>query len=256
MPDADLAVYWINLVESRDRCNSMQQQFFAHGITNHQKVEAVSPISLGSYDILTPPDSSPMTDKEYCCTISHLRAIWTAFSDGCQEALIMEDDMRIIRWPGKAAVWNDLKKTTSKKWEILQLFAMGSIATSLLSETSLWVPWRSGIWSTGAYVISKKGMQRILQKYVPQQVSRNTWPFSCHVQIDFRAIADIERVRCVADFALYVAVNTLTCTDVFFNETAEDSTIDEKDLACHRQSTKIIDEFADEKKFKFTGFPV
>ena len=248
----DLPVYWINLQESCQRREQLLEEFRRHHVNAQTRIEAICPPQLTHFAISSPSGIPEITPKEYCCTLSHLKAIWTAFRNNDAAALIMEDDMRIIRWPGRHDVCSVLMTSAPDGWHILQLFSLGTLAVELLSHASLWVPWRSGIWSTGAYIINRDGMQAMLQKYVPQQVSRDVWYSrdSC-VMVDFKNMrTDNVRARCVADWALYVAVSTYVCTDVWFTETAEESTINNKDLSCHRSSIKVIEEYARNKKFK------
>lgn len=39
---------------------------------------------------------------------------------------------------------------------------------------------------------------------------------------------------------LYVGAQTYTCTDIFLTETAEDSTLNSRELSCHRLTTDLV----------------
>lgn len=248
-----LPVYWINLESSKHRRESLLKELQRVNITDQQRVAAVSPSQLCSYDIYEPENMAPMIPAEWCCTLSHLKAIWTAYRD-CQEvALIIEDDVRVIRSPVDA--WKTIKDSTHQQWDILQMLSFGDTAVRLMlnPDSPLWVSWKTGIWSTGAYIINRAGMERVLQTYVPEVLHRDTWLSNPPTLVDFSGMCvdgQTNVSRCVADHALYVAVRTLSCTDVFFTEAAQDSTIKSEDLHLHSDTITAIKYIADKKAFK------
>lgn len=166
----------------------------------------------------------------------------------------------MIRSPVQPEVWQRIEASVpDTNWQILQLLSCGDKAVDLLmdKEGPLWVPWSSGMWSTGAYIISRTGMVKLLQTYAPGTLDTTQWT---NVRLDFSKMllrdaftsknAKDRRARCVADWAIYVAVNTWTCTDVFINEAAEDSTIKPMELPLHAKSIQTIAEIAERRRFK------
>lgn len=72
-------MYWINLESSRERRENLQTEFSRAGITKHTRVQAVTPQDLGSFTVHLPQCAQRgMIETEWCCTLSHLKAIWTA----------------------------------------------------------------------------------------------------------------------------------------------------------------------------------
>ena len=65
--------------------------------------------------------------------------------------------MEIWRWPSR-----DILAEAPEGWGVLQLYMLGDRANELYSHPpSTWVPWAPGIFNTGAYIINRRGMQRV-----------------------------------------------------------------------------------------------
>lgn len=232
--------YWINLEKSSSRRSRMESEFKQAGVTNHSRIAAVCPPMLHDYTVKIPSNlrKDHITPEEYCCTLSHIQAIFAAWQAGDDAALILEDDVRIIRWPG--TMWDEIISSAPEGWQILHMLPLGDLAVSLLEDkkTPLWVPWRSGLWGTAAYIINRQGMQQVLSTYVP-----NYQNLSTITQVDFSRMSTKEsRSRCVADWVLFVAAVTWSCTDVFFSEMGDDSTIKQGDLPMHQPTLQAIRE--------------
>ena len=76
-------------------------------------------------------------------------------------ALVLEDDMQVLRWPTEGTL-----HFAPPDWEVLQLYMLGKAAQQLYADPpSLWVPWRPGIFNTGAYLISRTGMRKVRCAY-------------------------------------------------------------------------------------------
>lgn len=246
----ELPVYWINLDKSVDRRQSMILEL--DKFTHHTRISATCPEQLCKYDIKSPDGIRNISREEYCCTISHLQAIKTAFDNGDRLALILEDDVRVIRWPGKREILDTIVTNAPKGWMILQMLAFGGEMKQLNSDETapFFVPWSSGIWSTGAYIINRAGMSHIIDCCLPSDEE----PISdakAKQLIDFRHISTKDRrARCVADWVLYITAKTYTCTDMFFTEAAEDSTIKSSDLPYHLQATEALSQAVQLGRFK------
>ena len=74
-----------------------------------------------------------------------------------REVLVMEDDMEILRWPTPGVL-----DGAPLGWGALQLYMLGNTANKLYSAPPApWVPWAPGIFNTGAYIINRRGMERV-----------------------------------------------------------------------------------------------
>jgi GR25 family glycosyltransferase involved in LPS biosynthesis len=121
---------------------------------------------------LVPQDDEGLTKKHYrneytygeaACTLSHLKAILQAYNNGHDTVLIMEDDQVLttaflLNWRTYASLappdWTALQWTTSKN-------------TLLNQGKNLhdpWISWQPDHFSTGTYMLNRKGMQRIIEK--------------------------------------------------------------------------------------------
>ena len=238
---AGLPTFWINLEASIKRRESIIKEFARVGATHCTRIAAMEPKDLMQYNIKRPAGLKELLPEEYCCTLSHLKAIHTAYSSGAQEALILEDDARIIRWPAFGKVWAKLKSSAPDSWEILQLLALGKPIEKKLKDdkAELWIRWQDGIYSSCAYVINKIGMIKLLQTYVPDQIERSIWKDTCDVNVNNFNTKN-PRERFVADWALFAVADTWTFTDVLFREEGEDSTIKPDELALHKPTLQVI----------------
>ena len=71
--------------------------------------------------------------------------------------MIMEDDMAFLQWPSQRLVFS-----APPGWEVLQLYSMGpKLQQQYAQPSALWLPWTYDAWSTGAYLINRRGMQRV-----------------------------------------------------------------------------------------------
>ena len=59
-------------------------------------------------------------------TLILVQAVFEAYRSGADLALIMEDDMKVLRWPS-----HGLLHTAPPDWEILLLYMMGARADSI-----------------------------------------------------------------------------------------------------------------------------
>ena len=74
-----------------------------------------------------------------------------------EEVLVLEDDMEVLRMPTRGVLGS-----APEGWGALQLYMLGRIADELYnSPPAAWVPWRPGLFNTGAYLINAAGMRRV-----------------------------------------------------------------------------------------------
>lgn len=94
--------YWINREASQSRKHRMQARLERAGL-RHSRVVAIDGDNANDVldaicfdEKLTLPDERrrhPINHKELACTASHYKAIFQAYEDGCNVALILEDDV-------------------------------------------------------------------------------------------------------------------------------------------------------------------
>ncbi|KAK9905046.1 hypothetical protein WJX75_008545 [Coccomyxa subellipsoidea] len=162
--DVQLSVFLISLPQSSDRRERIRPQLLRHAasITEVQAIDGRKG-DLQQFTIKVPPSCDATTKAQLAVTASHLKAIHEAYRSNADMALIVEDDMKVLRWPSHGLLY-----TAPPDWDILLLYMMGAQADSIYrSPSSLWVAWGPSIFSAGAYIIHRPAMQKILDSYMP-----------------------------------------------------------------------------------------
>ena len=104
------------------------------------------------------------TNYEIACTLSHLKTIMQAYSDGHEFAMIVEDDA--ILTVDFLRKWEAYALLAPKDWTILQWTTNNPGVNRKESHVSndFWISWTGHHWSTIAYTIKRAGMKRILHR--------------------------------------------------------------------------------------------
>lgn len=194
--DLSLYTFWINCDHSTDRCNFMTTFLKNNNILN-RRVSAVTPATLYPYaykdEIHTGHVPTPL---EFACLFSHFKCMDLARKEGLKEIIVMEDDIL----PIYKIDFKELLKTAPVDWEILQLFNINATKISenfnkYRENRSIWSQWDYRDWSTGCYIVNKKGIDRLLGRFLKNDNS-----------FDFTGM----RCNLVADEVLYVHAKTYT----------------------------------------------
>ena len=123
-----IPIYWINLNRSIDRKRKMEQQLKEYDINNHVRVEGIDGKEL---DFEKYRDKCMnRTEYELGCTLSHLKAIKSAYNNGDEYALIFEDDCSFEFVKYQKYSIDELIEIMNKEhsnWNILQLCTCGRI---------------------------------------------------------------------------------------------------------------------------------
>jgi GR25 family glycosyltransferase involved in LPS biosynthesis len=99
---------------------------------------------------------------EFAVSISHLRAIQRAWKDGCEYALILEDDARVSERFQRE--WYSYIQKAPDDWHMLNLYTTNAQAISHLNSIrDPFVHWKAWYWGASAYMLNRKGMAHILQ---------------------------------------------------------------------------------------------
>lgn len=152
----DIPVYYINLSQSIDRENHMLEQINKYNISNTFRVEAVNGSQDKSINYFN--DFINLSSSEIGCTLSHLRAIKTAYDRNEQYALIVEDDVSFLLsklWPKPLS---QFIPDAPINWNILRLLT--NIDYSQYSEP--YISYGQICAFTTAYIINREGMRNIL----------------------------------------------------------------------------------------------
>ena len=162
--------YMINLERAPERRKAMEQKYDRRLLTRVSACDGRSVDVWALPDVVLPPKeevrASPL---EIATTISHVRAIHTAFAQGMQEAIIVEDDI----YPLFSRVWGrGLRATLAQRpsdAECVTLFGVNPRVTRehlAMASTVRFAPRHPEFWSCACYFLTRAGMARIVREYV------------------------------------------------------------------------------------------
>lgn len=155
--------YYINLARSTDR-----RAFMTSTYDNIIRVPAYDGQKLSQYDDLELPQfNTCVTSAQIACTLSHIKAITTAYNNGDDGAFIFEDDMSDKykhKWKHSLEY---IVRNTPTNYECVVMFCSNIIKIQqLLQNTNNYTQWRDGRFGTGCYYIKRSGMEKIVNRFV------------------------------------------------------------------------------------------
>jgi len=154
----DIPLYYINLERSRDRNEFMIDQLNKHRVSHWKRIEAVNGKADPTIRYIN--SFSGLTNSEIGCTLSHLKALKTAYEDNLDYVLIMEDDASF----DFVALWDKSLSQYIKElncdWTILQLHSNYEYHKS----NEPYICPKQNFWTALAYVVNRSGMKLILDK--------------------------------------------------------------------------------------------
>lgn len=121
-------------------------------------------------------DCTDASLSEIACTLSHFRAIERVYSQGLEMVVVLEDDASLeMTFLNEKPLSRFVKEDLPKDWEILQLTTTDFGSSSKLLKGKPFVKRHNGMrkYSTIAYLINRKGMEKVLHTY--WDVDLNKW---------------------------------------------------------------------------------
>jgi len=184
---SDMPIYVINLVRSDKRRDRIKATFAKNGI-DFSFVEAVDgklirPVASTdvTHEFTVKQTKVPVrffcgqhksSDSEVGCCLSHLIAIKTAFDNGDDHAVVLEDDILIEFVKTWDYTLEEVMKRAPKGWE----FINGSSIWKYFDEKNDFVECKSKCWGAQFMLYSRTGMQKILDTYYDP--TRTAWVFN------------------------------------------------------------------------------
>lgn len=233
-------IYYINVTKSIDRNNRFLSRLYP--TINPIRISAITPDTLPT--ILKPSLCNGCTDTEFACTLSHLKAIYTAYINGENYAIIMEDDAIILR----NFNWNKLVNLAPDNWEILQLHTTCIPSTTsdyhpifkYRHSNNLWIKSTNFAPSCACYIVSKSGMEKMISKYL-----NNISDYSIDEYFNKNNTLDWKDIKttCQADGLIYNHFNKYICTQMLIDVENFDSDIRDMNhpwSTCHKYSKNFI----------------
>jgi GR25 family glycosyltransferase involved in LPS biosynthesis len=157
---SDIPIYYINLDRSEDRNKLINKQFDKYNITNVTRIQAIDGKELNMNNICKEYKLHKNLNKyTTACTLSHIKAVKKAYEDGCDLALIMEDDCNFDYLKYKNQTIKELV-LTNPKYNIFQLGYCTSKISCLKSNNIVTTGHQ---WGTICYVVTREGMENIIK---------------------------------------------------------------------------------------------
>lgn len=214
-------LFWINLDRSTQRRNNMQNLLLEFKDIPNIRITAIDGKNeqhIHSFLTHLKNKNKNHSIYEYACLLSHFNTIKQFWNSDKTIALILEDDMTLEFKP----YWNisllDYIKNAPIDWEILQLCYISDLIPPLIYS-----PWKSIYFSTGAYIINRKGASNIMKMYI-----NNNWNLPTNKSHN-------------ADLLIYNLCNTYTSRYPFFiYPTENNSEIHQDHISFHNKSKKQI----------------
>ena len=229
-------IFYININKSKDRNNRFRSRLENTSYVL-RRIEAITPETLNNKVIRLPEHCKSLTNEELSCSLSHLKAIHTAYHAQLKYVLIMEDDIYFMKHPD----WEVLINSAPRNWEVLQLFTLETDVYN--NDELIWEEHRRNMYSAGAYVINLIGMEKLLKQFVPEYKKENWDEIST---INFENTLNIVKV-CVADIFIFTHVKTYVYSDILFNAEGIDSEIHSDHLSFHRTNINKINEISNKR---------
>ena len=165
----EIPIYYINLEKSKDRDNEMINQKNKYNLFL-QRIEGVYGKNLQDTkkgEFFLTPDKKinfinkflNVKDEESVlgCTLSHIKAIYTAFINNNEIAMIVEDDTSFITFNHWSRKIGQIIKKAPLDWEIINLFHFCEKEKNNKFKSN-----KDLCFSTTCYIINRKGMNKLI----------------------------------------------------------------------------------------------
>lgn len=214
-------LFWINLDRSKQRFINMRKLLSEFENIPQKRISAVDGKNkehINSFLSHMKNKNKTHSNYEYACLLSHLNTIYQFWNSSKKIALILEDDMTLEFKPYWRTSLSDYISNAPSNWEILQLcYISDTIPPNKYSN------WKPTYFSTGAYIINKKGAKQIMKMFI-----NNYWNLPKNKSHN-------------ADSLIYNLCNTYTSRNPFFIYPTENtSEIHQNHISFHNKSKKQI----------------
>ena len=196
--------YWINIDKNEKRRTFMSKQFETLNIENH-RVSAITPVDFD--EVLE--QKRPLTcnypgcvtcEFEFACLCSHIKAMQEGLKSGDEYFVIMEDDIYMPFFIDYEAMVRDIPKDA----EIIQMLILyGQTVVHFFEHwkatSQRYIPWLYLLPSTGMYLISRAGAQKLVKLFY--NLATKKYDFS---QSPHQIVADVLLYKTAVTYATTV----------------------------------------------------
>lgn len=239
--------YIINLDRSKDRWNNMKTHYDNNNIVRVEGydgniIDSYNDIRYAKYNHRDVDFQEGLYKFELGCSFSHVKAIKQAYEDGLEEVFIVEDDI-LNTYKNK---WrHSLKEIISNKPKDTEclIFFSTNIHQNILHIRCPYCFWKwspvfndkkkdaitgAGHNSTGIYYINRRGMKKIYDRYIKNNI------------IDFTNIQEI----LIADkLLIYPQLNTYHITKPTFIDECKDSFVHDLHVRYNMNNNLLLKQY-------------
>ena len=214
----------------------MLDLFKSNKIDNFTRIDAYDGEIINNYtDITVLEDDNvrKISTFHQCCIFSHLKTIKTAYDNNDNMAIIVEDDLSMDyrnKWNHLFDINNsqNIIKNAPNDWEILKLHCCYPKYVNILIKRDRknlckYQKWDERSFSALFYIINRKGMKKILDKFLINQ----KWTIYNNDQY-------------VADILLFRYLNTYDYTQPLFNVVTNQKSELNTTLSIFEESNELI----------------
>lgn len=164
--------YYINLKDSVSRSKYMENQAILYNI-NMKRVDGINGKIInkkGGKIKLTPEVEIDFVNKskknsvnEIACTLSHIKAIYNAYNNGDEIAIIAEDDASLSLYPYWDISIEGIINKAPSDWNIICIYSSFENNEVIQQEEFVKFHIPDNIWfGSVLYIINRKGMENVL----------------------------------------------------------------------------------------------
>ncbi len=170
-------IYYLNMDKDTDRLNTLMKEQdtyinakmtrirgFNGKLIKNRQTDTIDGVTFVNY-------YRDLSNSEIGCCVTHLMAINTAWKNGDQMAMIIEDDISFC----STAIIPDLQTVINNApddWDILQLASFGN-DYDVVPQTEIKYIKRKypneAFWSCGCYIINRRAMEKIIKVIKPHE---------------------------------------------------------------------------------------
>lgn len=163
----NIPMYYINMDMSPDRKDHVERQLTMYNLDATRIPGIVGKDMNLKHGIFEFPDKKIIYHNNYNCSkselgclASHLKAIYTAYNNGDQLALILEDDVSFALLPYWPINLMKVMEDAPSDWHVISLFSQWC-----MNDPVDYVPFslKNPCYGAIAYIINRKGMYNCLQ---------------------------------------------------------------------------------------------
>ena len=234
---SNVPVYYINLHRSIERKKQILHQLTLN-FSNYNRINAVdgrllkpdcynNKTDFFQYDLSDFVEAKP---EEIGCTLSHMEALRKIHEDGCEFALVLEDDVSFKYRSQWGLTIDEIIKNAPKDFEVLKLHGWPNKQEGNINLLRKGIKYRKidniphKEWSTAAMIWSKKGIENMMR-------------FFCN---DFLRITRKDTESIIADYFIWRVNKSYDFTQPLIYQNEFDSLIQTGSYRQQLNSNKIF----------------